>query len=470
MGGAMARREPGSEVEQPLERLGDGANEGLTFGGVDGFGLDGFGQGAGEEASLLSLLGLGAPAGQHPTLRWGASGLDVRECQRKLNLHGAALVEDGQFGPATDGAVRAFQRGEGLAADGVVGPLTWGALDAGLGPKAAQPDLPGLGGDEGVAGLGRHPSQPGPSHQTAPPTPTPATRERDLDEAMLMGMLLADTSELQHYVASGVVSREVATVLAGMRDLGGDAQYTYEHVMEGLTDGSLLGVVFVRDRNPLVAAKVPPGDPDRQRFATLQPTPGGAVFDDDASHSRGLVVVDNAPKSTRSLILSIVHEVNHSRNRASQEAVEADTSGDIADGVTTVTAAELAETRRIYVDELVARHAEWWSAWTIRMHRDGNGVGDVDPPAPQPLFVACLEFAIDASFQQVYDPFGYWQALMARGDDSMERQVGGWMRLVAHESFSGNPYRDLQSQAAFLAGSAFRTRGSAQADGLDDNF
>ncbi len=64
-----------------------------------------------------------------PTLRRGARGDLVKTIQQKV---GAAPV-DGIFGPATEAAVRRFQRatlGQTEVADGTVGPKTWAAIDA----------------------------------------------------------------------------------------------------------------------------------------------------------------------------------------------------------------------------------------------------------------------------------------------------------------------------------------------------
>ena len=55
-------------------------------------------------------------------------GEDVREMQTRLNVHGVACDIDGVFGPATDTAVRTFQKRKSLVVDGIVGRKTWEAL------------------------------------------------------------------------------------------------------------------------------------------------------------------------------------------------------------------------------------------------------------------------------------------------------------------------------------------------------
>jgi peptidoglycan hydrolase-like protein with peptidoglycan-binding domain len=59
-----------------------------------------------------------------PTVRRGdRDSVDVRHLQERLGL-----TADGDFGPKTEAAVKAFQAVHGLTPDGVVGPLTWATL------------------------------------------------------------------------------------------------------------------------------------------------------------------------------------------------------------------------------------------------------------------------------------------------------------------------------------------------------
>ena len=58
----------------------------------------------------------------------GDQGSDVAEIQGQLASLGYDVVADGDFGPATAEAVKAFQSANGLSADGLVGPSTYSAL------------------------------------------------------------------------------------------------------------------------------------------------------------------------------------------------------------------------------------------------------------------------------------------------------------------------------------------------------
>ena len=67
-----------------------------------------------------------------PTIRRGSKGEDVRYVQTILYSLGYGLGSygiDGDFGRATEAAVKEFQRDHGLNQDGVVGPLTYDALE-----------------------------------------------------------------------------------------------------------------------------------------------------------------------------------------------------------------------------------------------------------------------------------------------------------------------------------------------------
>lgn len=58
----------------------------------------------------------------------GNSGAKVQEIQALLIFKGFSVGStgvDGQFGSATESAVKRFQSSRGIGADGIVGPTTW---------------------------------------------------------------------------------------------------------------------------------------------------------------------------------------------------------------------------------------------------------------------------------------------------------------------------------------------------------
>ncbi|ODN71193.1 peptidoglycan-binding protein [Methylobrevis pamukkalensis] len=82
------------------------------------------------KAALMERLAAAVPAdGSRPVLRRGSKEEEaVAELQARLRWAGFRIAVDGDFGPATDLAVRTFQRGQRLTVDGIVGPQTWTAL------------------------------------------------------------------------------------------------------------------------------------------------------------------------------------------------------------------------------------------------------------------------------------------------------------------------------------------------------
>lgn len=62
------------------------------------------------------------------TLKKGDKCDEVARLQSLLNKNGYSLVEDGDFGPKTEEAVKEFQKQHNLEVDGIVGKNTWAAL------------------------------------------------------------------------------------------------------------------------------------------------------------------------------------------------------------------------------------------------------------------------------------------------------------------------------------------------------
>ena len=76
----------------------------------------------------MGLIVASAQGTGQPVVQRGSFGATVITLQQKLKAKGYEVTVDGDFGPATDFAVRQFQVREKLTADGVVGNETWGKL------------------------------------------------------------------------------------------------------------------------------------------------------------------------------------------------------------------------------------------------------------------------------------------------------------------------------------------------------
>lgn len=94
-----------------------------------------------------------APGAVRPTLKLGSKGSEVFKLQALLNVYGARIQVDGDFGKNTEAAVKAYQQSQGLAVDGIVEENTWAALDGGGGTTSkGGGGTTGKGGDDDTAG------------------------------------------------------------------------------------------------------------------------------------------------------------------------------------------------------------------------------------------------------------------------------------------------------------------------------
>ncbi|GAC1364766.1 MAG: hypothetical protein NVSMB32_07640 [Actinomycetota bacterium] len=76
-------------------------------------------------AGFCHLPSWGLPPWPGRYLELGSQGDDVRTIQNRLAQRGWPLPVDGEYGPATQRVIDAFQQEKNLDNDGIVGPQTW---------------------------------------------------------------------------------------------------------------------------------------------------------------------------------------------------------------------------------------------------------------------------------------------------------------------------------------------------------
>ena len=106
------------------------------------------------------------PVSDRKTIRKGNYGVLVKECQTMLQKLGYDLGicgVDGDFGQATEKAVKAFQKAHNLTQDGVVGKNTWAALEQAVNAQQTAPKvtyytvtIPHLTEEEANAVIGKY--------------------------------------------------------------------------------------------------------------------------------------------------------------------------------------------------------------------------------------------------------------------------------------------------------------------------
>lgn len=93
----------------------------------------------GTAMEFASYAMTGAGLGKEPLLREGDTGPAVGHLQARLNVWGAKVKVDNDFGPGTLTAVETFQKSHNLTVDGIVGPITWAELDKNPEPSGPPP-------------------------------------------------------------------------------------------------------------------------------------------------------------------------------------------------------------------------------------------------------------------------------------------------------------------------------------------
>jgi peptidoglycan hydrolase-like protein with peptidoglycan-binding domain len=362
--------------------------------------------------------------GEHTVLKRGAKGREVFYLQRRLNLFGAKLVEDGDWGQKTQDAVIAFQNTHDLKPDGHVGPLTWTKLDS-------APDNSTLAVDPAI--------------------------DLTSEDARMGGF--------KNFVDQGVLAKDVAFLLNEMfQDPGNYTREMARFAHQELSNGKLIGFVRITESDKIkskLAAK------HHQLLADDVTAASGAGINaitrgvTDGANARSYILFKDAEldsaktsKDRRDfVVLEISHELTHHRNRAEfdqQANKELPTSPNAKQFfVDTDRAKNFTNTqfvRATFIDELVARHVAFQVDQEV-LPPDLRTI-----PTPLAYYKAALNFAKNFTF---YNDNGYMEDLATNAPDLFRQQVANWIGEMVNRQFHSdakeNAKRQIFFQSVFLS-------------------
>lgn len=369
-----------------------------------------------------------------PTLSFESEGPDVIFLQRRLNVHGANLVEDGVFGPLTRQAVIEFQTAHAPPVDGIVGPVTWGAL---LKEPVSPEDK-----DKTDKLIG------------------PAVDKTPLSEI--------DVGPFAPYVAANFIDKDIASMLNAMKLRFQDTASitggiystdTADVALQDLANGNLVGIVRVsnigklRPRLPVRhQRRIDDIEQDgiERKAGTLLVRMHGVVrtiivLADD--------VMDGAelPGADRGVAQDVIaHELSHHRNIdaaitdsrtpiSSEEYVNVPLALKQQEFGTTATGEKrtASAVRTRFIHELTARHAEF----LLNQERLKERGEEHEPLLHGEFFNAALEYALTEP--ESYEDNGYLTTLAAIDEVAFRKQVAIWMRHLNERKFHSNPFEEF---------------------------
>lgn len=364
-------------------------------------------------------------------LKIGMRGKDVIILQRRLNVHGAKLVEDGVFGANTHQAVVEFQKQQAPPVDGIVGPITWGALD--VEPGSGDTDNPG-----GIA----------------------ETDQKTLSEMK--------PGRFTPYVAAQFMDHDIGVLLNTFFTRSPDAVFTAdtaENTLKELNDGTLVGIL-TQSNVGKARAYLPKSEHDwidtiETEGLIVKDTPRPAMTNgfNTAGKSRAIIVLADdvmanaqQPGTGRAKAEQIIgHELNHVRNMLADDndihhkvmfpTEFVDMA--LAQQITISSEKDTLGVRSSYIHELTARHAEFIMKQELLRSRGEP----VTPLKHGEVFNAAIDYAISEPGN--FGDNGYLKALREKDEALFHKQIAIWLRNLNVREFHNDSEINQQKQAFF---------------------